>query len=360
MTELIIGPEGLTGGYFTSLLRRRGVLGPGECVTAAISEPIGNGLIARSQRVLLSYAPPEAGPTTLVVKYASDDPGSFAVARANRLYEAEVAFYRDIGPRVTAHIPRCYGAVHDPASGMFTVVIEDLGPRARPGDNLTLLTPEGADLIAAELVGLQAPTWNDPKVHSLPWLSDRGPTIAMFDQFALGTEPFVARHRQNLADEHVRFFESVLPRAGEWIRTWSRPSVFQHGDFRTDNFMFGRTDADPFVTVIDFQTGRLGPPGVDLAYMIASALSAQDRRDHERELVRRYHNRLTDAGVTGFDFDACWQSYREGALYGIFLWVGASAGIESTERGDRMIAEQIGRFADMALELDAVGAAGLN
>lgn len=359
-THIVTGPEGLTPAYFTTVLRRSGDLDPGVVVVGLERESIGNGLMARSQRVTLAYDTPGAGPASVVAKYASEDPGSFAVARAARLYESEVAFYRDVAPSVTAHIPRCHLAEHDPASGMFTLVIEDLTARARPGDALTLLTPDDADHITGELVGLQAPTWDDPQLQSLPWLTDRAPTEAMFDQFAQGTQPFVARHRHNLDHDHVRFFESVLPRAGDWIRSWSHPLVFQHGDFRTDNFMFGRTPGDPRVTVIDFQTGRLGPPGVDLAYMIASTLSEQDRREHDRDLVHRYHQRLVSAGVTGFDLDACWQSYREGALYAIFLWVGMSAGLESTERGDRMIAEQIARFANMAIELDSARAAKLD
>jgi aminoglycoside/choline kinase family phosphotransferase len=360
LTDIVTGPEGFTADYFTTLLRSRGLIGPGEFVMEVASEPIGNGLTARSLRVSLSYSPPGAGPQTLVAKYASEDEGTFAVAQAARLYESEVAFYREVAPLVTAHVPRCFVAQHDPGSGMFTVVIEDLAQHARPGDALAVLTPADAAMIAEELVGLQVPTWNDPRIHGLSSLADKAPTFAMFDQFAQGTEPFVSRHRRNLAGEHIRFFQSVVPRAGQWIRSWSQPSVFQHGDFRTDNFMFGRTPTDPFVTIIDFQTGRVGPPGVDLAYMIASTLSEQDRRDHGREIVESYHSRLIAGGITDFDFDACWQSYREGALYGIFLWVGMSAGLEATERGDRMIAEQIGRFANMALELDAAGAAGLN
>jgi aminoglycoside phosphotransferase (APT) family kinase protein len=155
-------------------------------------------------------------------------------------------------------------------------------------------------------------------------------------------------------------FESVLPRAGEWARSWKAPTVIQHGDFRPDNLLFGTAPGTPAVTVIDFQTVRLGPPGLDPAYLLASSLSTEDRGVAERDLINEYHQRLLGAGVEGFEFEDCWAAYREGAMYGVFLFVGMAGQVESTERGDRLIADQIRRYADMALELDAPQAAGLS
>jgi aminoglycoside phosphotransferase (APT) family kinase protein len=184
-------------------------------------------------------------------------------------------------------------------------------------------------------------------------------TLQMFDQFPLGLGPFVERFGDKLEPDHVALFEAVLPRAGDWARSWRAPTVVQHGDFRTDNVMFGASPGAAPVTIIDFQTVRLGPPGVDLAYFIGASLSTEDRRAGDRELIAEYHGRLAAAGVEGFSFEDCWQSYREGALYGVFLFVGLASQVESTERGDQVIAEQIKRYARMAIDLDAAGAAGL-
>src|SRR5262249_42573155 len=113
------------------------------------------------------------------------------------------------------------------------------------------------------------------------------------------------------------------------------------------------------VAVIDFQTVRLGPPGVDPAYYLGSALPTEDRRGAERELIAEYHEQLLRGGVEGFDFNACWDNYREGAMYGVLLFVGMAGQVPSTKRGDRLIAAQIRRYADMALDLDAPTAADL-
>ena len=134
--------------------------------------------------------------------------------------------------------------------------------------------------------------------------------------------------------------------------------MVQHGDFRTDNIMFGEAPGAPAVTIIDFQTVRLGPPGLDVAYFVGASLSTEDRRAGDEDLIKGYHEKLLAAGVEDFDFDACWQSYREGALYGVFLFVGLASQVESTARGDQVIAEQIRRYADMAIDLEAPAAAG--
>jgi aminoglycoside/choline kinase family phosphotransferase len=359
VSEIVSGPEGLTAEWFTSALRDSGALAPDAAVKEVALDPVGEGVMARSSRATLSYDPEGAGPTSLVAKYATDDPGSLGVARAMRMYELETSFYRDVAPIVTAHVPQSYFASHDSESGAFTLLLEDLGPFTRPGDVLTLATPDEARAVLTELVGIQAPTWNSPRLLELPWLADPAMTIGMFDHFSQGVGVFVERFGEKVSDEHLAFFERILPKSGQWARSWSPPTVLQHGDFRTDNIMWGKTDADPAVTIIDFQTARLGPPGVDPAYFLGASLSVEDRRASDQELIHEYHAQLLDAGVKDFDFDACWQSYREGALYGVLMFVGTAGSVESTERADRLIVEQITRYASMAIDLQSAEAAGL-
>jgi hypothetical protein len=76
-------------------------------------------------------------------------------------------------------------------------------------------------------------------------------------------------------------------------------------------------------------------------------------------LIAQYHRQLVNAGVENFDFDACWAAYREGAMYGVFLFVGMASQVESTEHAEAIIVDQIRRYADMAIDLDAPAAAGL-
>src|SRR4051812_30345939 len=106
LSKIVTGPEALTREWFTDVL--------GAAVFGVALEPVGNGMMARSQRATLSYDTEGAGPPSVVIKYPTDDPGSLGVAQAMRLYELETAFYRDVATLVTANVPACHLAEHDP------------------------------------------------------------------------------------------------------------------------------------------------------------------------------------------------------------------------------------------------------
>lgn len=360
MLKLVVASaEEMTADWFDLALNQAGVLG-GARVTDVRFEAVGGGLMARMMRASLTYDAQTDAPDSVIVKFPTDDPGSLGLAQAMGFYEQEVRFYQDLAPLLSGmSIPRCYLASIDDDAQRFTLVLEDLSTTTRPGDVLTQSTVDECAAALEQLARFQAPLWNSTAAIGLPWLADPARTFAIFDGLGAGLEPFIARFGASLEPEHVTLFEAVVPRAGEWARNWTAPTVVQHGDFRSDNLMFGATAGAAPVTVIDFQTLRLGPPGVDPAYFLGSSLSTETRRDVERGLVTGYHEHLIARGVTDFDFDDCWTAYRQGALYGVCLFVGMASQVESTERGDRVIVDQIRRYAEMAIDLDAQAAAGL-
>ncbi|GAA0617537.1 hypothetical protein GCM10009547_19740 [Sporichthya brevicatena] len=348
--------EEMTADWFTAALAD--VLGDAR-VTAVSTEQLGGGAFARMIRASLSYDGETTAPASVIVKIPSTDPGSFGMAKAMGMYDLEVSFYRDVAPLVPGmSIPTCYLGESDPTSGLFTLVMADLTGVAAPIPNVGAGSTveemlEACRAAITELVAFQAPLWNSPQVEKLAWLADPARAIGMFEAMGQGLEPFVARFGDSLDAEHIEFFRANLPRAGEWVRSWGRPTVVQHGDFRSDNLMRGTAPGAPAITVIDFQTVRLGPPGIDLAYLIGSSLPTEDRRVQEKALVADYHAQLVGAGVEDFDADACWNAYREGALYGAFLFVGLAAQVVSTPEIDAYIAAQAKRYADMAIDLDS-------
>lgn len=323
-------------------------------------EPVVGGVIARMARVTPSYVNEPSGPASVLVKYATEDPGSFGLAQAMGLYELETRFYQDVAPLLPdMPLPRCFGASHDPETGMFTLVLEDLGSVTRPGSVFEEAAPADCQNVLGALAKFQAPLWNSTEVAALEWLADPRRTLGVFDQLPGGVEPFLARLGHHLEQRHIDLIKAVLPLAPTWVRSWSAPVVVQHGDFRSDNILFGLDESAPAVTVIDFQTVRVGPPGVDAAYFLGSALPTSSRRDLERDLIAGYHKELVAGGVDDFDLDACWQAYCAGALYGVCLFVGMGAQVEASEHADRVMADQIKRYADMAIDLDSLKAAGL-
>lgn len=356
---LVTTSAAMTPDWFHCWLTKAGLLDDAELVSVDV-EPVTGGLIARMVRARLTYNRSTAAPSSVVVKFPTDDPGSLALAQAMGMYELETRFYQDIAPLLPATgIPICYLAELSDDLTTFNLVLEDLTVRTRAGDVLTTASIDECERALIELVNFQAPLWNSARLASIEWLANQTRTIAVFDALPAGLAPFIERFGDHLDQSHIALFESIVPQAGRWVRSWKAPTVLQHGDFRSDNLLFPLDPDDSRVTVLDFQTVRLGPPGIDPAYYLGASLSTTARRAAEHDLITRYHQGLLRSGVEDFDFDACWESYREGALYGVMLFVGMASQVESTERGDRVIVEQARRYADMAIDLDSARAANL-
>lgn len=343
----------LTPEWFTQVLGSSG-----SAVTDVEIDQVGGGAMCRMVRATLTWAA-EGSPESVIVKFPTADAGTRALAQAMRMYELEVRFYRDLLPHLgDVSTPTCLFAELDEATGAFTLVLTDLSGRTRPGDVLEESTSDECNAVLAELAHLQGASWNSPTTAAMAWLADHQRTVEVFDSMPAGLEPWLARFGHALEPAQVALFETVIPLAGKWIRSWDGPSVVQHGDLRTDNILFS-LDPVPRATLLDFQTVRLGPPGMDPAYFLGSSLSTEARRGNERSLLAEFHDRLTATGVSGYDFNDCFHAYREGALYAVYLFCGLSSRVAPSERVDRVIADQTRRYADMALDLEAAQLAGL-
>lgn len=351
---VIATADELTPEWFTR------ALGHGRAkVTDVQTEQVGGGAMCGMVRAALSWDSDAGAPGSVIVKFPISDAGTFALAQAMGMYQLEVHFYRDLLPHLGGlRAPVCHFAELDEATGLFTLVLEDLSGTSRPGDVLTESTGDECAAVLAELANLQGASWNSATAAAMPWLADPERTVRVFDSMPAGLEPWLARFGHALEPEQVALFEAVIPQAGTWIRSWGGTSVVQHGDLRTDNILFS-LDPVPQATLLDFQTVRLGPPGIDPAYFLGSSLSVPTRRALERDLLAEFHGRLLATGVVDYDFDACFRAYREGAIYAVFLFCGLSSQVASSERVDRVIADQTRRYADMALDLEAAELAGL-
>jgi aminoglycoside phosphotransferase (APT) family kinase protein len=112
-------------------------------------------------------------------------------------------------------------------------------------------------------------------------------------------------------------------------------------------------DAPPRVTVVDWQSVKVGKPLNDVAYFLGASLLPEVRRDVERDIVAEYHAALGQAGIDDLDWQDCWDGYRRGAFAGFGVTVIASMIVEQTVRGDQMFIAMARRHARHALDVDA-------
>src|SRR5690606_27130857 len=79
-----------------------------------------------------------------------------------------------------------------------------------------------------------------------------------------------------------------------------------HGDAHVGNMYFLPDGTPGF---LDWQCHMCGPALDDFAYSLVGALSIEDRRRHERELLRYYLDRLSARAVPAPSFDQAWNTY---------------------------------------------------
>ena len=133
--------------------------------------------------------------------------------------------------------------------------------------------------------------------------------------------------------------------------TGAVPSCLVHGDFRLDNVLFGIDGGAPPVTVVDWQTARLGSGPADVAYFVGAGLLPHDRRRYETDLLGHYVEALAERGVVA-DRQSIEDAYRVGTTSGYIMAVIASQIVEQTERGDRMFVAMASRHAGQIVDAD--------
>lgn len=357
--NIVWNTEGMTKSWFSDMLADAGLLKDGVVSSVNVT-PFGGGVLTNMVRAELTYSSAASLPASLLVKYPSADAGNRKIAEIMGLYELEVGFYRDIAPTLSnLNMPSCYLAELSDEGGGFTLVLEDCSASTTPGSSKPALTADECTNSLIELARFQAPHWGAQSLLSIDWLNNSERTNGVFDAVSIALEGFLDRFGESLDPKYIEFFEKVLPKAGLWVRSWGAPMVLQHGEFRGGNVLLSNDPSSSAVTMIDFQTVRLGPPGVDPAYFMGGSMAATDRRNVEKDVIKKYHQELLSLGVKDYSWDDCWAAYRAGAMYGVYLLVGMAGQVEPSERNDEIILTLTRQYAEMALDLDAASAAGL-
>lgn len=353
--EPVYDPDAVTGEWLTSVLAHTGLLG-GAQVVGLEQEDIGTGQVGANVRYRLRYdSPHTAAPATIVGKFAARDEASRAAGIATLTYETEVAFYRDLAATVDISRPTCYFASIEPGTADVVLLLEDMAP-AEQGDQIAGCGLAQAELAVDEAARLHGPRWGDATLLDHDWLAfgvEAGPGIADLYTWAWGQ--FVERYEATLAPGAREVGEQLREGVHHWLQHRPPALTLVHGDYRLDNMLFGPrvVPASRPLTVVDWQTVRLGCGTLDVAYFLGAGLDVATRRAHEHALVARYHRALEAYGVPDYPFEACWEDYRRFSYSGYLMAVVASVLVGRTDRGDDMFMAMANRHAAQITDLAA-------
>lgn len=304
----------------------------------------------RRARLGLSYAA-GAGPATVFAK-AVDPEHADLVALTSGLYHEPRLF--SSGVALPLDHPAVYAAIIDEGRRDFLMVMEDVVSRgADPRDSTRPMTVEQ---VAAGVRGLA-------RLHSQYW-GDR-----LAQEPALNwVEPFVAFAGLEYAPLHIaheRLDDTVpaevlaLTGTDLFVDIWARyigtltessfaPPTLLHGDPH-----IGNTYVLPDQTVgfLDWQMVRRGNFSLDLGYFLQGALTIEDRRRSERDLLEEYRGALhLPAGEMPTAGDI-WLGYRASVAHGLAIWMATLSGGDAWQRADICLAFAQ-RYAAAFVDLD--------
>lgn len=332
--NIIESPAELSAAWLSAAL--------GHDVTAYEVVAVGTGQMGSCHRITLEGD--SALPASVLLKLSSADSGTRKMVAG--AYRGEIRFYTELLTSVDVRTPQCLMATPVDDDGRFSMLLEDMAP-AEQGDQVAGCTPEQALSAAVNLAGLHGPRWNDPTLHELGWITLSGPDDASLLASVHGpaTETFLEQLGDAISAETRKTLLACVQVSEEWSlgRQDARFGIV-HGDYRLDNLLFAPAGSDgPAVTAIDWQTLSLGLPVRDLAYLVGTGLTIDDRRIHERSIVEAYQQALLAYGVSDYALETCWDDYRFAMLQGPLVSVFGCAYGARTARGDAMFAVMVER-----------------
>ena len=268
------------------------------------------------------------------------------------IYEAEARFYRDERALSGVRAPAAFWADWDD-DRYGAVLMEDLTrPTVRFADALSPLTVSEAASGLENLALLHASRWNSPDLHSAAWLDclgDPGSNAAQY--FAsIGTgaiDGYLCKpSRADSVPAQLADARTTLDVFWAYVAMSSEgPRTLVHGDAHVGNTYVEHGE----VALADWQTVRRESPAFDVAYFLGSALTTEDRRAHERDLITRYLDELARAGVQSPpSFDHMWRLYRIHMIYGYVAWLTNREEFQPEE----VTAATLRRFAAAVVDLD--------
>jgi hypothetical protein len=95
------------------------------------------------------------------------------------------------------------------------------------------------------------------------------------------------------------------------------PATLNHGDVHLKNWYIRQR---PAMGLSDWQALNRGHWSRDLAYVIGTSLSTEDRRNWEQELIRFYLDRQLAAGAPPVTFETAWTNYRQQMFGALAFW----------------------------------------
>jgi aminoglycoside phosphotransferase (APT) family kinase protein len=262
-------------------------------------------------RLRVTYAEQGDAPDVMFCKLPPTDERRAQII-ATGMGHREARFYAELAPSIAMRVPHPHVARTDD-DGHFALLLEDLVTTGCAVSDGTWGIPVDAAAGAIEDLAALHVRFDDPsrRAAEAPWVHVSRPTR---NYAAPMLREGIDHHRDRLTDSFVEIAELYIAHHDELQVLWhDGPHTVIHGDTHIGNLFLD----DGRVGFLDWGIINVNTPMRDISYFMTMAMSIEDRRTHERDLLRLYLDVRRAAGVSEITFDDAWRAHRIHAAYNV-------------------------------------------
>jgi len=236
----------------------------------------------------------------------------------------EVMFYNLVRPDLDIEAPRAYHAVFSPRTLNSMILMGDISAEVEFCLPTHYINRARAESQVSLLAKMHSHYYEHPDVQAQGGKLSSLPTWQQFFENTRGI------NIEGGCKNGFRTAEDVIPdrlfrrEAEVWPATEqsvvlnaAHPVTLNHADVHIKNWYVRPGDV---MGLNDWQCMCRGHWGRDLAYAISTALTVEDRRAWERDLLELYLQRMREGGAPEIHFNDAWRHYRQQMPSALAWW----------------------------------------
>lgn len=237
---------------------------------------------------------------------------------------SEVSFYNRVRRDLAIDAPEAHFAAYDPESYASMVMLKDIANEVQFCSERTVSTRQSVESQLDLLATMHGTFYDSPRLRGQGDLADLFSFSGRFRKLDRQHDFKTCCENGVIAAEHLIPARLFARRDAIWAATvrsvdWhdTQPETITHGDVHLKNW-YQRPGGT--MGLSDWQVVSRGHWARDVAYAVATALTVEDRRAMERELLRHYLDAFHAKGGPKLSFDEAWTAYRAQMLSALAWW----------------------------------------
>ncbi|MEO0794793.1 MAG: oxidoreductase family protein [Verrucomicrobiota bacterium] len=264
-------------------------------------------------------------------------------------FEREIRFYQDVAPTAPLRLPKVYFTLAQPPC--FAIAMEDLSDLT-PGDQLIGMPVDQVERVIGLIAKLQAKYWHNDALAALEWMPEEYNIRDAFEES--NWQSFREGLGQAISPEAIQTGE-LFRHHIDWIENEINhaPKTIVHYDLREDNMLFGEPETDEEIVVVDWAVCVRGCGAYDVARLMGGSETPSQRRGHQIEILKTWHDALVANGVDDYSFEEALYHFRICAMSFCSIPVYFHRYAEMGGRAPKLLEVIAQRAFESVLELEA-------